>query len=258
MGRVPDQAPDPYAEAFDARCAANESPGSRRLDRPGIQGLVPADGSSPAELLVLDDRAFGVLSALVPHASSGTIRVYEAASRCTQYLRRHRSWRPKAATAMVCPDLRAVPERPLPDGLTLRRVSRPGADPPGGIPLTDAVATAERASSTGQVSAQALVNYLGSMPKGPRLFAAVDVDGLVRGTSASRTFLSEGYVFFVNTDPAWRRRGVGLSMTATALRSAAESGASRASLDASGAGVPLYRRLGFTGLGHPTQFSRSG
>lgn len=47
-------------------------------------------------------------------------------------------------------------------------------------------------------------------------------------------------------------------MTATALRSAAEAGATRASLDASGPGIPLYLRLGFTALGHLTQFSRSG
>ena len=80
----------------------------------------------------------------------------------------------------------------------------------------------------------------------------------VVGTSGSRTFFSDAYVFFVNTDPHWRRRGVGLSMTATALRSAAESGAIRASLDASGPGILLYRRLGFTALGQITQFSRSG
>jgi len=34
-------------------------------------------------------------------------------------------------------------------------------------------------------------------------------DGVVRGTSGSRTFFSDAYVFFVNTDPDWRRRGVG-------------------------------------------------
>lgn len=80
----------------------------------------------------------------------------------------------------------------------------------------------------------------------------------LRGTSASRTFVSDAYVFFVNTDPGWRRRGVGLSMTAVALRSAAESGATRACLDASGPGVALYRRLGFAAVAQITQFSRSG
>lgn len=159
---------------------------------------------------------------------------------------------------MVCRDLRTVPESPLPSGLTLRPVCRIAEDPPDGVSLTDAVAAAGRAMPAGEVSTAALVTYLRSMSEGPRLFAAVDHDGMVRGTSGSRTFFSDAYVFFVNTDPGWRRRGVGLSMTAAALRSAAESGATRASLDASGPGIPLYRRLGFTAVAQITQFSRSG
>jgi ribosomal protein S18 acetylase RimI-like enzyme len=85
--------------------------------------------------------------------------------------------------------------------------------------------------------------------------AAVDDDGAVRGTSAARTFGADAYAFFVNTDRGWRRRGVGLSMTAAALRAAADDGAARASLDASGPGVPLYQRLGFTAVTELTQFS---
>jgi GNAT superfamily N-acetyltransferase len=102
------------------------------------------------------------------------------------------------------------------------------------------------------------VTYLTSLPAATRLFAAVDDNGKVRGTSGSRAFRTDAYVFFVNTDPGWRRRGVGLSMTAAALWSAAESGATRACLDASGPGVPLYLRLGFTPAAQITQFSRSG
>lgn len=158
----------------------------------------------------------------------------------------------------MCRDLRTVPEAPLPPGLTLRPVCRAAEDPPDGVSLTDAVATAGRAMPAGEVSTATLVTYLRSLPEGPRLFAAVDDGGVVRGTSGSRTFLSDAYVFFVNTDPGWRRRGVGLAMTAAALRSAAESGAARACLDASGPAIPLYRRLGFTPVARLTQFSRSG
>ncbi|MGL5819273.1 MAG: GNAT family N-acetyltransferase [Phycicoccus sp.] len=147
---------------------------------------------------------------------------------------------------------------PLPDGLTLHPVCRVAGNPPDGVSLTDAVATAARATPLGEVSTAELVAYLRSLPGGPRLFAAVDDDGTVRGTSGSRTFFSDGYVFFVNTDPGWRRRGVGLSMTAVALHSAVTAGAVRASLDASGPGVPLYRRLGFTTAAQITRFSRSG
>jgi GNAT superfamily N-acetyltransferase len=225
------------------------------VDGRGIRGLVPVDGESPTQLVVLDDRAFDVLSAVLPLASAGTVRVYDAARRCAELLRRDRRWTPKAVTAMVCLDLRAVPEPPLPAGLTLRPVRRVAEDPPDGVPLPDAVAAVERATPGGEVSSTALVTYLRSLPQGPRLFAAVDDDGVVRGTSGSRTFLADAYVFFVNTDPAWRRRGLGLSMTAAALRSAVNSGATRASLDASGPGVPLYRRLGFTAVAQITQFS---
>ncbi len=228
------------------------------MDGLGIQGLVPVDGESPAELLVVDDRAFDVLSTVLPLVSGGTVRVHEAARRCAELIRRDRTWTPKAVTAMVCRDLRTVPGPLLPGGLTLRPVRRIPEDPPYEVSLTDAVAAAERAAPSGEVSTAALVAYLRSLPKGPRLFAAVDDDGVVRGTSGSRTFFSEAYVFFVNTDPGWRRRGVGLSMTAAALRSAAKSGATRACLDASGPGIPLYRRLGFTAVAQITQFSRPG
>jgi GNAT superfamily N-acetyltransferase len=141
---------------------------------------------------------------------------------------------------MVCLDLQAVPELPLPEGLTLRPVRRLLHDPPDHVPL-----------------AEALLAHLRSLPAEPRLFAAVDDDGVVCGTSGSQASSSDAYVFFVNTRSSWRRRGVGLAMTATALRAAHRLGASRACLDASAAGVPLYQRLGFTTAGAMTQFTRS-
>ena len=254
---MPDPAPDAYVAAFDARCASVEGSGTRRVDGPGIHGLIPVDGESPTELLVLDDRAHDVLSTVLPLAGPGTVRVHAAARRCAELIRRDRMWMPKAVTAMVCPDLRGVPEPPLPPGLTLRPVCRVPEDPPDGVPLTDAVAAAGRATPGGELSTAALASYVRSLPERPRLFAAVDDDGVVRGTSGSRAFSSDAYVFFVNTDPGWRRRGVGLSMTAAALRSAARSGATRASLDASGPGIFLYRRLGFTAVAQITQFSRA-
>lgn len=224
----------------------------------GIRGLVSVDGDSPTQLLVLDDRAHDVLTSVLPMASAGTVRVHHAARRCAELLGRDRTWTAKAVMAMVCQDLRRMPEPTLPDGLTLHPVCRVPDDGHDGVPLTDAVAAARRAAPAGEVSTAELGEYLRSLPVGARLFAAVDGDGAVRGTSGSRTFGSEAYVFFVNTDPAWRRLGVGLAMTATALRCAAKSGATRASLDASGPGIPLYRRLGFTAVAEMTQFSRSG
>ncbi len=247
---------DAYATAFDARCEAADAPGTERVDEPGVRGLVSRDVAAPTQLLVLDDRALPTLAALLPGASAGTVRVRAAAPRCTELLRRDGSWTSKDVTAMVCPDLAAVPDLALPAGLALRPVRRGPGDPADAVPLRDAVVAACRAAPEGELSVDELAAYLRSLPGGPRIFAAVDTDGVVRGTSGSRMFAAEAYVFLVNTDPRWRRRGVGLSMTAVALRSARDAGARHACLDASGAGVPLYRRLGFTPVGPMTQYSR--
>ena len=51
------------------------------------------------------------------------------------------------------------------------------------------------------VSSKALLTHLRSLPEGPRHFAAVDGDGVVCGASGSQAFLSDAYVFFVNTVP---------------------------------------------------------
>lgn len=156
---------------------------------------------------------------------------------------------------MVCDDLGRIPTPPLPEGLSLRTVLPAPDDPRRGGPLLDAVQAAARAAPPGEIMVEELTSYLTSLPDA-QVFAAIDRDGVVRGTSASRTSRADAYVFFVNTDPSWRRRGVGLSMTALALRSAASAGATRATLDASGTGVGLYRRLGFTTAAQLTQFSR--
>lgn len=247
---------DDYVAAFEARWSAVEVPGTRRVEGPGIRGLIPVDGESPADLLVLGDDAFELLSTVLPMVSGGTVRVHDRARRCADLISRERAWRPSAMTAMVCPDLGAVPESPLPAGLTVRPVRRVLKDPPDGVPLMDAVAVAGWAAPAGEVSPDALAGYLRSLPGDPLLFAAVDQDGIVRGTSGSRTFGADAYAFFVNTDPGWRRRGVGLAMTAAALRSSWRRGATRASLDASASGAALYRRLGFTAVAQITQFSR--
>lgn len=250
-----DPTTDVYVAAFDARCDAAEGTGAQRVNGPGIRGLVSIDGTSPSELLVLDDRAIDALAGVLSPASIGTVRVYEAARRCAEMLGADTRWTPKAVTAMVCTDLRTMPEPSLPAGLSLRPVRRAPEDPLGGVSLTDAVKAAANAAPQGDIPVDALVAYLESLPDGSRILAAVDDNGVVRGTSGSRTFVADAYVFFVNTDRGWRRRGVGLSMTAAALRSAANAGASRASLDASGPGIPLYRRLGFATVAEMTQFS---
>jgi hypothetical protein len=82
-------------------------------------------------VLVLGDRAFDVLSTVLPMLSGGTVRVHDAARRCADLMGRDRTWTPSAVTAMVCRDLRVVPEPSLPAGLTLRPVRRVLEDPMG-------------------------------------------------------------------------------------------------------------------------------
>ena len=53
----------------------------------------------------------------------------------------------------------------------------------------------------------------------------------------------------VATLPSYRRRGIGTAITAATLQAAAEAGAREAFLDASPAGVGIYRRLGFAEIG---------
>jgi GNAT superfamily N-acetyltransferase len=134
--------------------------------------------------------------------------------------------------------------------LTLRPVTS------AGVPLSDAAAAAMRADPRIDEPAEAFVAFLLSLPPATRLLAAVDGDGVVRGTSgydASGAFTS---VLFVNTDPAWRGRGIARAMTAAALGAAREQGAQHACVDATDAGLPIYERLGFELVTRTTRFFR--
>jgi ribosomal protein S18 acetylase RimI-like enzyme len=195
-------------------------------------------------LLVTDDRARDRLSTLVGDAQAGMITVCEAAVRCAGMLETNPAWRRGRATAMICRDLQTVQAPALTTGLTLRPVQRLPDDPPGGVPLTEAVAAACRAAPENSDS-HALADHLRSLPRAFAFWVAVDQGGTVRGTSGSAAFGAAASVIFVNTDPDWRRRGIARAMTAIALRAARDAGARHAGLDASTAGRELYLSLGF-------------
>jgi ribosomal protein S18 acetylase RimI-like enzyme len=93
------------------------------------------------------------------------------------------------------------------------------------------------------------------LPASVRLFAGVDETGAARATSACHVFGEFAQIFFVSTEPAWRRRGIGSAMTAGALRSAASLGARRAFLHSTADGASLYTRLGFEAIGLLTRYS---
>jgi GNAT superfamily N-acetyltransferase len=226
------------------------------VDLPGLRGLLSCAGDPRTRLLVTDDRAYDELAALLADARAGTIRVFSSAVRCTKLVDDQAGWaRAETATAMVCTELREVPVPMLPEELALQPVQRLGSDPPGGVPLEAAVACARGADPRIEESEEAFADYLRSLPRAIRLFAALDGGEVVRATSGSGVFGAAANVFFVNTDPDWRRRGVGQAMTAAALHSARERGARRASLEATGAGLRIYSRLGFEELTRVARFT---
>src|SRR5262249_32892974 len=143
----------------------------------------------------------------------------------------------------------------LPAGLEVRRVLRLPDDASDGVLLEQAVAAAVHADPRIQEPRDKFAGYLRSLPPTVRLFAALDADRVVRATSGCDAFGEEATVFFVNTDPAWRGRGVGQAMTVLALRAAREGGARRVSLDATGAGLRIYERLGFETVTKTARFT---
>jgi ribosomal protein S18 acetylase RimI-like enzyme len=245
-----------YVDAFLARCDAVRGSGQADVDRPGLYGLLPSRDDPRARLLVTDDRAYDALAAALPGIRAGVVRVFAAATRCAELLGGCIEWASGAATAMICRDLDGVPQATLPTALTLRAVRRLDDDPPGGVELQEAVAVAKVAAPGIEESAAAFGEYLRSLPAAYRLFVAVDAAGAVRATSGFATFGAAADVIFVNTHPDWRSRGIGQAMAAAALRAARERGARQACLDASEAGVRIYRRLGFEAVTELRRFSR--
>lgn len=253
---MPPAAVDVYVAGFVAQCNVTRCPGRQGVDVPGMRGLLCSAGDPRTRLLVTDDQAHEVLAGLVPDLRAGTISVFATAERCAELLHSHPAWRSKAVIAMICRDLRTVPEVPLPAELTLRPVRRLADDPSDGVPLTDAVAVAVLADPAIVDPPEAFTDYLRSLPPAIQLFAAVDSDGAVHATSGYGAYGTQANVLFVNTDPDWRRRGIGQAMTAAALRAARAAGAEEAALEASDAGVRIYLRLGLESLPRSTQFSR--
>jgi len=249
---------DVYVAAFLARCAAMRSAGHPEVRGPGVHGVLALSAEPLVRLLVTDDRAYDLLATVLPDALGEVINVLAAAERCAALVGNSPGWRPDQATAMICRDLRTLPQPALPTGLGLRPVRRLPDDPPGGVELERAVAAAMVAAPSIALAPDAFADYLRSLPPAFRLVVAVDGDGEVRATAGSGAFGEEATVIFVNTQPEWRGRGIGRAMTAAALRSAMDRGARRASLDASEAGSQIYLRLGFEVVTRTTRFFYDG
>ncbi|WP_339573600.1 GNAT family N-acetyltransferase [Pseudokineococcus basanitobsidens] len=241
-----------YAEAFTAR---HRTPDRPSLHGPAMYGAPPDEDGAAVRLLITDDRAHDQLTDLLPTVRAGRIDAFSEAPRCIDLIHHQLGWPSKPSTAMACPDLRTVPDLPLAGELAVHPVRRLEDDAPEGLLLDDAVAVAMTADPTIDEPAAVLAGYLRSLPRAFRLFAAVDGAGVARATSGVGIFGHQAAVLFVNTEPDWRRRGIGRSMTALALRAARAAGARSAALDSSEAGSSIYKGLGFESVTRTLRFS---
>jgi GNAT superfamily N-acetyltransferase len=225
-------------------------------------------------LLVADDDALAPLTAMLGEDLQGVIRVLPAASRTRAMLEAQPRWATESLTAMVCGDLAAVPDVPLPEGVTLRPVwiESGGADPggadpggadPGGadgsvdlVAVTAMVVEADPAAAS--EDPERMAASLRAIRPAPGFYAAVDGSGAVRATSGWRVFGQDASIFFINTHQDWRRRGIGRSMTAAALHAARRAGVTRACLDATEAGSSIYLSVGFESAGPMAEFANFG
>jgi hypothetical protein len=244
-----------FAEAFLRRARFATQSGGTLFDDPGLVGL--QQGDRRVSLLVVDDQALEPLATLLEREPQGVIRVLPAASRCRAILEAQPRWGTESLTAMVCRDLVAVPDVPLPESVALRPVSLVPGAAEGLVDLVEVTAMVVEAdpAAAGE-DPERMAASLRAVRPAPRFYAAVDSSGAVRGTSSCRVFERDASIFFINTHQDWRRRGIGRSMTAAALHAARDGGATCACLDATEAGASIYLSVGFESAGPMAEFAR--
>jgi ribosomal protein S18 acetylase RimI-like enzyme len=243
-----------YVAGSVTRWRQISGPGQPEADHPGLHGFLGCDADTRARLLATDDRALASLLRLGVADRSGNVAVFAGAVRCVELLAGDRRWVASSSTAMACRDLAAVPHLTLIDELALRPIRRTNEDAPTGVALeraVDAVLLADPGEEP-----NGLASFLRSLPGVVELFAAVDSVGTVRATAGWQLSGTDARVLLVDTDPAWRARGIATTMTSIALHAARAAGARTATLDASLAARPLYRRLGFESVSDQLRFRR--
>jgi GNAT superfamily N-acetyltransferase len=246
-----------YADAFGRRATFAAQSGGTLIDDPGLVGLQQDDGR--VNLLVVDDDAVAPLTGLLGLAPQGVIRVLPAASRGRALLEAQPRWVMTPLTAMLYRDLAPVPDVALPKSVSLRPVSLDRGGAEGSVDLVAATALLVEADpAAAGADPERMAASLRAIRPPPRLYAAVDGSGAVRATSGCRVFGQDASIFFINTHHDWRRRGIGRSMTAAALRAARLAGATGACLDATEAGASIYLSVGFESAGPMAEFATSG
>lgn len=145
--------------------------------------------------------------------------------------------------AMVCRS--AVPDRPLPAGASIRR-----ADPLADIDAFRAVVREGFASDDDEIAAADTVFSSPAALDMPDTVAIIaSIDGRDAAAAMVNVIDRMGYVGWVGTLPAFRRRGLGELVSRAATNAAFERGADIVALEASPMAVPLYSRLGYETVG---------
>jgi predicted N-acetyltransferase YhbS len=87
-----------------------------------------------------------------------------------------------------------------------------------------------------------LALYMSLQPDG---WLLANLDGAPVGLGGVTSYGAFAYLGLMAVDPAMQRRGIGLALVEALVARAHELGSAMILLDASGAGAPLYARLGF-------------
>lgn len=251
--------PTVVADALDTYCNAWVARGRHELvSEPTVLNAPGVRGVAVIRLLVSDDSGYDRLVEEVVGPWRSVVFVFDRAPRSSEFMRGQPGWNSsEQQMAMVLNDIDAVTGATLPDGLSVRPVDRPSFLAPDGVSVTDAATVAIASDLTIPDGADDVAAFLSGLPPSVRVFAAVDEEGVAHATAACHVFGEYAQVFFVNTEPAWRRRGIGQAMTVAALRAAASLGARQALLHATDFGISVYQLIGFDPVGLLTRYSRA-
>jgi ribosomal protein S18 acetylase RimI-like enzyme len=145
--------------------------------------------------------------------------------------------------AMVCRS--AVPDRRMPAGASIRRV-----DP---LVDVDAFRTVVRDGFASDEDELAAADTVFSSPAALDRPGTVAVIASIDGRDAAAAMMNVidrmGYVGWVATLPAFRRRGLGELVSRAVTNAAFELGADIVALEASSMALPLYSRMGYETVG---------
>lgn len=145
--------------------------------------------------------------------------------------------------AMVCRS--AVPDRQLPAGASIRR-----ADPRVDIEAFRAVVREGFASDADEIAAvDAVFSSPAALDKPDTVAVIAAIDGRAAAAAMVNVIDRMGYVGWVATLPAFRRRGLGELVSRATTNAAFELGADVVALEASSMGLPLYSKMGFETVG---------